>query len=228
MSQTSSGRRAWPVPAGLLLLAFVPVLAGVVRLVTLAVGGEITPENARFFATPLPVVIHIVGAAIYIVLGAFQFVPVIRRRWPRWHRGAGRVLVVSGVAAALSGLWMTLFYPLPPSDGELLFVLRLIFGSAMIAFIALGFDAARRRQISRHRAWMIRGYAIGIAVGTQLLTSLVWMLAMGPIDELGKALTLGAGWVINLAVAEWIIRRRPAPARAASLRPAGAEIRSTG
>ncbi len=118
--------------------------------------------------------------------------------------------MVSGIAAGLSGLWMTLFYPLPATDGELLFVLRLIFGSSMVAFIVLGFAAARRRDFGRHRAWMIRGYAIGIAVGTQALTSLVWALAVGPIDELGKALTLGAGWVINLAVAEWIIRRRPA------------------
>jgi uncharacterized membrane protein len=216
-------RRPWPVPAGLLLLALIPVLGGVIRLVTLA-GGEITAENARFFAAPVPVVVHIVGASTFIVLGALQFVPAIRRRWPRWHRRAGRVLVVSGIAAALSGLWMTLFYPLPPTDGELLFVLRLIFGSSMAAFIGLGFAAARRRDFGRHRAWMIRGYAIGIATGTQALTSLVGILAFGPADELGKALALGAGWVINLAVAEWIIRRRPTRARAPLV--AGAEAAS--
>ena len=216
-------RRLWAVPTGLLLLAFIPVLGGVIRLVTLA-GGEITAENARFFAAPFPVVVHIIGASTYIVLGAFQFVPAIRRRWPRWHRGAGRVLVVSGIAAGLSGLWMTLFYPLPPTDGEALFVLRLIFGSSMVAFIGLGFRAARGREFGRHRAWMIRGYAIGIAVGTQVLTSVVWLAAVGPIDELGKALTLGAGWLINLAVAEVIIRRRPAlRTPAPTPRPAPAE-----
>lgn len=220
-------RRAWPVPAGLLLLAFIPVLAGVIRLTTLAIGVEITRESARFFAAPLPVVVHIVGASVFIGVGAFQFVPAIRRRRPRWHRGAGRVLVVSGLAAALSGLWMTLFYPLPSTDGELLFVLRLIFGSSMVAFIVLGFLAARRREIARHRRWMIRGYAIGIATGTQALTSLVGVLALGPTDELGKALALGAGWVINLGVAEWIIRRRRTlPSRGRSALTAAAESAS--
>jgi hypothetical protein len=39
----------------------------------------------------------------------------------------------------------------------------------------------------------------------------------GPPSELSRALLMGAGWVINLAVAEWAIRKRPAcPARPAS------------
>jgi len=224
MSRVASGGPTWLVPAGLLLLAFIPVLAGVIRLATLAGGAEVTAENARFFAAPLPVVVHVVGATVYIVLGAFQFVPAIRRRWPRWHRGAGRVLVVSGIAAALSALWMTTFYALPLGDGELLWAFRWLFGSAMVAFIVLGFAAARRRDFTRHRAWMIRGYAVGLGAGTQVLTSLVWFLAFGAPDELGRALALGAGWAINLAVAEWVIRRRPAaPARSTSHQPAVAE-----
>jgi hypothetical protein len=34
---------------------------------------EITLANARFFASPLPVVVHIVSASVYAILGAFQF-----------------------------------------------------------------------------------------------------------------------------------------------------------
>ena len=64
-----SRTREWGVPVALILLCAIPLAAGAVRLVTLAVGAEITPENARFFAAPLPVVLHIVAAAAYIVLG---------------------------------------------------------------------------------------------------------------------------------------------------------------
>jgi hypothetical protein len=64
---------------------------------------------------------------------------------------------------------------------------------------------------------MIRGYAIGMGAGTQFLTHVPWILLLGTPGELPRALLMGAGWVINIAVAEWIIRRRPArPARAAS------------
>jgi hypothetical protein len=64
---------------------------------------------------------------------------------------------------------------------------------------------------------MIRGYAIGLGAGTQVLTLLAGELIAGPPNELSRALLMGAAWVINLAVAEWIIRKQPArPTRPAS------------
>lgn len=101
----------WLVPAALLLLSAVPIAAGSFRIAGLTGSADVTPDNARFFASPLPVVLHILSSSLYAVLGAFQFVPGFRRRRPGWHRAAGRILVVCGVTAALSGLWMAHFYP---------------------------------------------------------------------------------------------------------------------
>jgi hypothetical protein len=56
---------------------------------------------------------------------------------------------------------------------------------------------------------MVRAYAIGLGAGTQVLTHLPWVLYFGAPDELTRALLMGAGWAINLAVAEWIIRQPP-------------------
>ena len=205
---------------GLLLLIAIPVAAGVFRLTQLAGGAEITPENARFFASPVPVVLHIVSVILYSVLGPFQFVPGLRQRRPGWHRAAGRLLVVSGLVAALTALWMTLFYPHPDDTGDLLTGIRLVVGSAMFASTVLGFSAIRRRDIAGHRAWMIRGYAIGMGAGTQALTQLPWIVIVGPLDKLSKALLMAAAWAINIAVAEWIIRRRPAGPLRTSAGPA--------
>ena len=204
---TSSAKSEWLVPAALIALSLVPVAAGVFRLVQLGGGAEITPDNARFFAAPLPVALHIIGVSVYCILGAFQFAPGFRRRKPNWHRAAGRILVPCGLVAALSGLWMTQFYPIP-YGGELLYGLRLLFGSAMLLFILLGVAAIRRRDFAQHGAWMIRGYAIGMGAGTQALTLGGGSLILGTLGDLPNALLQGAGWVINLAVAEWIIRKR--------------------
>jgi uncharacterized membrane protein YozB (DUF420 family) len=221
---TTPSKRArsatWLVPAALLLLGAMPVAAGVFRLVELASGGPISPANARFFASPLPVVTHIVGAAVYALLGAFQFAAGFRRRRPGWHRAAGRLLVPCGLLVGLSALWMTLFYPRPEGVGALLTAFRLLFGSAMVVAIILGVAAIRRRDVAGHRAWMLRGYAIGLGAATQMLTLLVGELVLGPPGELGRALLMGAGWVINLAVAERAIRKRPAP----PARPAPAAV----
>lgn len=198
--------REWLIPTSLLLLSAVPVLAGALRLTSLASGGDVTPDNVRFFALPLPVILHILGATTYLVLGAFQFVPSLRQRHPRYHRLAGRVLIPAGLVGAASGLWMTAVYDLPATDGGLLPLVRWVFGLAMIAALVLGLVSVRRREFAAHRAWMIRAYAIGIAAGTQVFTTLPWMLT-GGLDATSKTLAMTLGWVLNLAVAEVIIRR---------------------
>ena len=207
---------------GLLLLSVIPLAAGAFRLSELVGGAAITPANARFFAVPWPVVLHILGAAVFALLGPFQFATRFRRRWPGWHRRAGRLLVACGLVVGLSALWMTLFYPHPAGDGNLLFALRLLFGSAMVGSIVLGFGAIRRGDVTRHREWMMRGYAIGLGAGTQALTLMVGELIAGPPNELSRALLMGAAWVINLAVAEWAIRKRKRPASPA--RPTSAVV----
>lgn len=202
-------RTNWFVPAALILLTAVPVIAGSIRVTELAGGAEVTADNARFFAMPLPVLVHIVAATLFCVVGAFQFVPRFRSRRSGWHRAAGRVLAPAGLATALTGVWMALFYPNAEGDGTLLVVIRVVFGSAMFGAVVLGLAAIRRRDFARHRAWMIRGYALAQAAGSQAVIYLPWTVALGHPDEFSRALLLGSGWVINLAVAEWLIRRRP-------------------
>ncbi|MDZ4719583.1 MAG: DUF2306 domain-containing protein [Roseiflexaceae bacterium] len=213
---------AWLVPAGLILLSLIPIAGGAFRLTQLAGSVEITPANARFFGSPLPVILHIISVTLYSLLGAFQFVPSLRRRRNAWHRIAGWLLIPSSLIVALSGLWMTLFYPWPVGDGVILYGLRLLFGSAMLLSLLLGVAAIQRRDFAQHGDWMTRGYAIGVGAGTQALLLMIGEMVAGPPRELSRAILMGAAWVINLALAEWLIRRRrSAPARTASAGLAG-------
>jgi uncharacterized membrane protein len=210
MSATTISRRSdWLTPALLILLSLVPAVFGTVRLAELARGAEVTAANARFFAQPLPVVLHILAVIPYSIVGAFQFSRGLRRRRRSWHRAAGRVLAALGLVAALTGLWMAHFYPWPEGDGEALYLIRLVFGAAMVVSIVLAIDAIRRRDFASHGAWMTRAYAIGLGAATQVLTHLPWAILMdGKPGEGPRAVMMGAGWVINVIVAEWIIRTR--------------------
>lgn len=194
------------MPFALLALVLIPAIAGTLRIVELTGGPHLIPDNPRMAASPVPVVVHIVCAVAYAVLGAFQFAPGIRMRRPAWHRTAGRVAVGLGLAVAFSGLWMTLFYARQPGTGELAYVFRLAFGSGMAACILLGLTAIRGGEVSRHRAWMARAYALALGAGTQVFTQGFGEALFGA-GELTTDLALGAGWVINLAVAEYFIRR---------------------
>ena len=202
----STGWGGW-VPFALVALVVIPAISGSLRLVEVFGGPHLMPANPRIATSPLPVVVHIMCAVLYAVLGAFQFSSAFRRRRPRWHRASGRVVVGLGLAVAFSALWMTQFYPRQPGTGELSYLFRLAFGSGMAARIILGFTAIRRGEVARHRAWMTRAYALALGAGTQPFTLGIGKALFGT-SELTFDLSLGAGWAINIAVAEYVIRRR--------------------
>jgi uncharacterized membrane protein len=197
------------VPVALVALSAIPLTAGTLRLIQLAGGPAVIPADHRFASFPVPVVVHVVAATTFALAGIAQFAPRLRRRHPAWHRRAGRVVGAAGLLVALSAVWMTLFYEAQPGTGALLYVLRLVFASAMAACLVLGVAAVRGGDIATHRAWMLRAYAIGMAAGTQVFTEGLGGALLGT-GVLAADLAKGAGWVINLAVAEWILRR---PAR---------------
>jgi hypothetical protein len=207
-------RGLWLIPTGLILLALIPIVSGSLRLTQLSGGPEIIPAAARFSGTPLPVIVHIVSATIFSVVGAFQFLPNLRRGKRSWHRAAGRVLLPAGLLVALSGLWMASFSDLPAGDGPLLLGIRLAFGGYMVATIVLAVREIVRRRFVAHGAWMTRAYALGVAAGTQAIFLIPGSIIFGSSHELSRAAAMGAAWLVNLGVAELVIRRRTVRATA--------------
>ena len=92
-------RPSWKLLTSLLMLSLVPLLAGMVRLSGLvagANGGGVTPGNARFMANPAPVVLHVLCASVFCVLGALQFDSALRQPFPRLHRIAMAAIAAEG------------------------------------------------------------------------------------------------------------------------------------
>ena len=210
MNKTSApSKLEWLVPAALVLLALVPSASGVARVLELGTSTTITPENQRFFAAPLPIIAHSLGGIMFLVLGAVQFAPRLRRLTPGWHKMAGRLLIPSGLVMALSGMWMAHFNALPAYDGLVVYATRMLFGGWTVLAIVLGTVAIYRRDFTNHGVWMTRGYAVGAAAGTQVFTAApLFLFFPAYLNDLTRAISLGAGWIINFAIAEWVIRRR--------------------
>lgn len=200
--------RRWRIPIGLVGLSLIPAAAGSVRVVQLATGVSETADNTRFVHSPMPVVVHVVSVVVFSMLGAFQFAPVLRGRGRSWHQKSGRLIAFCGLVAAASGAWMTRFYDLPVSDNSVLSAFRYAFAAAMGISIVLGVLAIRARDFSRHGAWMTRAYAIGLGAGTQVFTSVAWLIPFGKPALMTRAFLMLAGWLINVAIAERVIRSR--------------------
>ena len=203
----------WRTPAMLLALSFIPAVAGASRIAGFA-SGVGAPEDARFITAPTPIVIHGVSATLYAVLGAFQFSRELRARLGAWHRRLGRVLAACGLLTAATGLWMAQRYDIPRAQqGPLLYGARMAVGAAMAWAIIAGWRAAVRRDIAKHEAWMIRAYALAQGAGTQAALMGPWTLIVGAVSGTTRDVLMTLSWVINVAVAEWLIRRDTAVER---------------
>ena len=206
---TRISRREWAIIAFILIYSFIPSVGGLVRLVELFGGPAIAPPSPRAVAAPLPIGLHVISSFIFCILGAAQFLPSFRRGASRLHRRIGRVVAAAGLISALTGLWMTLTYPIPQVlQGDALYWVRIALSLVMTGLIIYGVIAIRARKPLEHGAAMLRAYAIGQGASTQTVLGLIWMIALGS-EALGPTrdvLMIGS-WVLNLIVAELLIRR---------------------
>jgi uncharacterized membrane protein YozB (DUF420 family) len=193
--------------AGLVLLSAVPLLAGLSRVFSLSTGTFQLDGHERFAADPWMAALHIIGATAFATLGAFQFVPSLRRG--AWHRITGRILSVLGLAASVAGTVMALRWAPKAFDSASLNAVRTVVAVAMVSFIVLGVIAARRRDFEAHGAWMLRAYALFLGAGTQVFTAGFTALPfMQPyMSETLATASMAAGWLINALVAEWMLRK---------------------
>lgn len=206
-------RREWTILLFILLYSFIPVFGGLLRILELAGGPAVAPENLRALAAPLPIVLHVLGSSLFCLLGAVQFLPNIRRHRPASHRAIGRATVIAGCVSAATGVWMTHFYALPDAlQGNMLYWVRIILGTLMIGLIGWAVIAIKSRNVFQHSASMLRAYAIGQGASTQTFLGLGWIIVSGtePLGPLRDNMMVFA-WGLNLLVAEFLIRKFLAP-----------------
>ena len=204
-------RWEWGLLTFILFYSFIPAFGGLVRVVELAGGPAIIPQNSRALADPLPIVIHLLTSFLFCIFGAFQFLPSIRKNHRVFHRTNGRIIVIAGCISAASGLWMTHVYTFPQElQGSWLYWVRITVGTLMIGFLVWAVVAIRARKIARHGGAMILAYAIGQGASTQTFLGIFWIIivgseAMGPTRECIMVFS----WVLNLLIAIVLIRRIP-------------------
>ena len=194
----------------LFLLALIPVLIGGMILNAMVQGTTDTmtepADIIRRASAPVAVTGHIIGGSAVLMLGLAQFSARLRRTWPGWHRWVGRALVAAGVSFALTGLWMN-FSPAALPNSWLYDAAQNAMALIYLCVLALGIAAIRRKNIARHRVWMMRSYAITLGAATQTVMLLPVFLLFGPPEGLLLDLVFISGWGINLTVTEVLLRR---------------------
>lgn len=191
----------------LIVLAFA-VMRVIVDMPNIA-AGAVPPEGSldhNYALHPVLAYAHILPGVLYLVGAPFQLSRRFRSRHLAWHRRMGRVLLPAGVVA---GVFAFVFGILFPFGGIVEASATAVFAVYFVTALTIAFLAVKNSDITRHRRWMIRAFAIGLAVGTIRVWIGVFQ-ALGLLsfqDSFGVAFWLS--FLLHALVAEIYLRKQP-------------------
>jgi uncharacterized membrane protein len=170
---------------------------------------NIGPYHIRYLDVPYSMAIHIGAGVLFVLLGATQFIPWIRRKHIKVHRVIGWILVVSAITSGIFGMIATtLMKPMFVGIGQLSMY---VFGSLFVFCIAMGVYRIKQKKILEHRRWMIRAFAIAVGIINTRAYVIGLLISGDPSFFEGEKLgwVLAFAWTTNLLLAELWIRLTP-------------------
>jgi len=206
--------------AAVIFLAFIGLAVAARRTIVLLKPGTMSSSknpamqlDAHFANHATMTLAHILPAMLFMVLGPLQFVRGLRAKYPQVHRWSGRIFLTASAAVGVTGLTMAFEKTIGGIDEKAAIAL---FGTFFLIALAKALWHALRWEFAQHRDWMIRGYAIGLAVatirpimGTFFAAALLRGHAPEPKEFFGTAFWVG--FTLQTIAAEiWINYTRPA------------------
>jgi uncharacterized membrane protein len=187
------------------ILTTIGVLVAIRRLIALHGAGAGLDEGFLRHATLTAA--HVIPGMLFLLIGPFQFASSNRRRRPVLHRWMGRIFVVAGAIVGITALVMS---PQMAIGGPVESAATTVFGAWFLFALGNAYTSIRRRDVTRHRQWMIRAYSTGLAVTT--IRPIVGMFfatsrltGLTPRDFFGIAFWIG--FTAHVIAAElWISR----------------------
>ncbi|MGI9204448.1 MAG: DUF2306 domain-containing protein [Woeseiaceae bacterium] len=152
---------------------------------------------------PIAIVLHITAGIFAIVIGAFQVNSQLRSRFLTAHRWFGRIYLAAVLVGGIAGLYLSL-----ESFGGL--VTHFGFGLMAVCWLGTTFAAyyaILQRDVSAHRTWMLRSYALTLAALTLRIYLPISQIAGIGFEPAYQAISWLC-WVPNLLIVEWFILAR--------------------
>jgi len=194
---SASGWLAW---GGMALISTIIALVSLRYLAGKGPVPEVTAFN-RYFNPWIKV--HVAGAASALLLGAAQFVPAIRARWPVSHRIGGRLYVLGCLIGGVSALILAA----GTSAGAIAGAGFGALGGAWLTATGVAVYNILKGNVTAHRRWMIRSFALTLAAVTlRVYLPLSSLLALDFLVAYRAVSWLC--WVPNILLAEWFLGRR--------------------
>lgn len=168
-------------------------------------GGRSNPAaalDAGFDKHTALTLIHILPGGLFLLLVPFQFAGSIRQKHLRLHRWMGRSLVVVGLIIGISALVMSYKMNIGGANET---AATTLFAILFLICLVKAYIHIRRKEVARHREWMIRmyGVALGVATTRPIVGMFFAFRRLTPHEFFGIAFWLG--FTITFLIAEgWV------------------------
>ena len=177
--------------------------------------GTVPPEDSpdhSYALHPILAYAHILTGVVYLVGAPFQLWRSFRERHFTVHRRMGRVVLPAGIAA---GIFAIVFGVMFPFGGLLVASATVVFGVYFVAALITAFLAIKRGDVTHHRRWMIRAFAIGVAVGTiRVWIGVFQAFGLMPLQA-GFGVAFWLSFLLHAVAAELYLAKRPSARGAA-------------
>lgn len=163
---------------------------------------------ARYVDHPVQTVAHLVPGILLLLFVPIQFSRTVRNRYRQLHRWSGRVLLALLLVAIVPAVYFGVVdsHTLPWERPTITLFSGIVIYAATTAYLAI-----RRRDVARHREWMIRTFAMMIGIGTVRIVSVPFVFMTTASYETITVASMWVGWVLTLGIAEWWIRHTRTP-----------------
>jgi len=155
------------------------------------------------------IISHFSFASLTLFLGPLQFVPQIRNNYLRFHRLSGKLYIIGSIISALTVyVLLVTTYSLPGAIPSLGLLATIWLFTTISAYVAI-----KRKNVQRHKEFMIRSYVCGLAfVFIRLLpeiNSVTGIFEFIEDDHLRRTVYEWVCWVYPLIFLEfWLVWRK--------------------
>ena len=180
-------------------------------------GGNANPAKALdvgFARHAALTFLHILPGALFLSLAPFQFAESFRQKHLRFHRWSGRILLICGLIIGASALIISFKMNIGgPNETAATTLFAIVF----LICLTKAYLYIRRKNVVRHREWMIRAYGVGLGVATTrpIVGMFFAFRRLTPHEFFGIAFWLGFT-ITFLATEAWVdyTRNQPSAIRA--------------
>ena len=136
---------------------------------------------------------HSLAGTLALVLGPINFSSRLRQRRLQLHRILGRVYVISVIVGSFTGVALAWGRPgLPGTSMQ---------AAAWMVCTAAALIAARNRQLTAHRQWMVRSYAVTFTFVSSRILNL-WPVYWSHLGDVLSAVGVIAFTLASLLIVE--------------------------